>query len=262
MRRAARMGHQRAGATAPEAIMGETPPRTNHGAGPAFDARWRQARAVARMGALSGIVFAALFVVALVLVQRGPKLRDPDAVYQAFYAGGGDALATLGLYVVPFAGIALLWHLSAARAMFRAIPVEVSPIQDWLQMAAGLVFLCMMFVGSAAVGAVALLSTFEVTPLPAPEVARALAAVGYGLMFIFGVRVAGMYMITTISMARAVGLLPGWLALIGYLAALFLLVSTTYHPVVLLVFPSWVVALSVILLVRAGRSPAPMSERK
>ena len=63
-------------------------------------------------------------------------------------------------------------------------------------------------------------------------------------------------------MARAVGLLPGWLALIGYLAALFLLVSTTYHPVVLLVFPSWVVALSVVLLVRAGRPPAPKSERK
>src|SRR5215218_3981127 len=177
MRRAARMGNWRAGATAPEAIMGETPPRTNHSAGPAFDARWRQARAFGRMGALSGIVFAALFVVALVLVQRGPKLRDPDAVYQAFYAGGGDALATLGLYIVPFAGIALLWHLSATRAMFRAVPREFSPVQAWLQMAAGVLFLCMMFVGSAAVGAVALLVIFDVNPLPAPEVARALAAV-------------------------------------------------------------------------------------
>jgi hypothetical protein len=237
--------------------MGDTPPRTD----PA-DARWRQARALGRMGALSGIVFAALFLVAMVLVQRAPKLGDPDPVYQAFYAGGGDALATLGLYVVPFAGIALLWHLSATRAMYRAVPGAVSPIQTWLQMAAGLVFLCMMFVGSAAVGAVALLSTFDVTPLPAPEVARALAAVGYGLVFIFGVRVAGMYMITTISMARAVGLLPGWLAIIGYLTAAFLLVSTTHHPVVLLVFPAWVVVLSVVSLLRAGRPPAPKSERK
>jgi hypothetical protein len=242
--------------------MDDTSPRMDSGADAAVDARWRQARALGRMSALTGIVFAALFLVAGVLVLRGPKLKDPDSVYQAFYAGGGDALATLGLTIVPFAGIVLMWHLSATRAMFRAVPGKISPVQAWLQMASGLVFLCMMFVGSAAVAAVALLSTFEVTPLPAPEVARALAAVGYGLMFIFGVRVAGMYMITTIGMAGAAGLMPRWLAMIGYLAAAFLLVSTTYHPVVLLVFPAWVVVVSVVLLLRAGRPTAPEPERK
>jgi hypothetical protein len=242
--------------------MGETPRRPDPGAEAVVDARWRQARALGRMSALSGIVFAGLFVVAMVLVVQAPKLGDPDSVYAAFYARGGEALATLGLYVVPFAGIALLWHLSATRAMFHAMPRELSPVQAWLQMAAGLLFLCMMFVGSAAVGAVALLGAFRVNPLPAPDVARALASVGYGLLFIFGVRVAGMYMITTIAMARSAGLMPTWLALIGYLAAVFLLVSTTYHPAVLLVFPAWVVVVSVVLLIRAGRPTAPEPERK
>jgi hypothetical protein len=214
------------------------------------------------MSALSGFVFAALFVVAMALVVQAPKLRDPDSVYAAFYAGGGAVLATLGLYVVPFAGIALLWHLAATRAMFRAVPREFSPVQSWLQMAAGVLFLCMMFVGSATVGAVALLGVFQVTPLPPPEVSRALAAVGYGLLFIFGVRVAGMYMITTIGMAVSAGLLPRWLAVIGYLAAVFLLVSTTYHPAVLLVFPVWVVVVSVVLLLRAGRSTAPRTDKE
>jgi hypothetical protein len=242
--------------------MGEIPRRPDPGAEVAIDARWRQARALGRMSALSAIVFAALFVVAMLLVRQAPRLEDPDAVYARFYAGGGEALATLGLYVVPFAGIALLWHLSATRAMFRAMPREFSPVQAWLQMAAGLVFLCMMFVGSAAVGAVALLGVFEVTPLPPPDVARALAAVGYGLLFIFGVRVAGMHMITTIGMAMTAGLLPRWLAIVGYLAAAFLLVSTTYHPVVLLVFPVWLVVVSVVLMLRAGRSAAPEQMRK
>jgi hypothetical protein len=237
--------------------MGEIPQRPDPGAQAAIDARWRQARALGRMSALAGIVFAALFVVAAVLVRRAPALRDPDAVYEAFYVDDGETLATLGLTVVPFAGIALLWHLSATRAMFQAVPRRFSPVQGWLQMAAGLMFLCMMFVGSAAVGAVALLGVFEVTPLPPPDVARALAAVGYGLMFVFGVRMAGMYMITTIGMASAAGLLPRWLAVVGYLAAAFLLVSTTYHPLVLLVFPAWVVVVSVVLLIRAGRSTAP-----
>jgi hypothetical protein len=101
-----------------------------------------------------------------------------------------------------------------------------------------------------------------VTPLPPPDVARALAAVGYGLMFVFGVRMAGMYMITTIGMAGAAGLLPRWLAVIGYLAAAFLLVSTTYHPLILLVFPAWVVVVSSVLLLRAGRFTAPERMRK
>lgn len=87
--------------------MGEIPQRPDPGAGAAIDARWRRARALGRMSALAGIVFAVLFVVAMVLVQRAPTLRDPDPVYEAFYGGGGDALATLGLTVVPFAGIAL-----------------------------------------------------------------------------------------------------------------------------------------------------------
>jgi hypothetical protein len=242
--------------------MGDVPQRPDPGAEAVMDARWRQARALGRMSALAGIVFAVLFVVAAVLIRRAPALRDPDPVHEAFYAGGGEALATLGLTVVPFAGIALLWHLSATRAMFQAVPRQFSPVQAWLQMAAGLLFLCMMFVGSAAVGAVALLGVLEVTPLPTPDVARALAAVGYGLMFVFGVRMAGMYMITTIGMASAAGLLPRWLAVIGYLAAAFLLVSTTYHPLVLLVFPAWVVVVSVVLLLRAGRSTAPERMRK
>ncbi|HLU56898.1 MAG TPA: hypothetical protein VKZ81_15675 [Pseudonocardia sp.] len=239
--------------------MGEIPRRPDPGADAVAEARWRQARALGRMSAASGIVFAALFVVAMLLLRQAPRLGDPDEAYARFYAGGGEALATLGIHVVPFVGLALLWHLSATRAMLRAVPRRYSPVQTWLQMASGLLFLCMMFVGSAAVAAVALLSVFDVTPLPAPDVARALAAVGYGLMFIFGVRVAGMYMITTTGMAGAAGLLPRWLAVVGYLAAAFLLVTTTYHPVVLLVFPAWVVVVSIALLLRAGAAHSAIS---
>jgi hypothetical protein len=83
-------------------------------------------------------------------------------------------------------------------------------------------------------------------------VARALSATGYGLVFVFGVRAAGMYMITTTTLARAVALLPRWVAVVGYLAATFLLVSTTFHPAILLVFPVWVVLVSVVVLRRAG----------
>jgi hypothetical protein len=39
-------------------------------------------------------------------------------------------------------------------------------------------------------------------------------------------------------------------ALISYALAAVLLASTTFHPAILLVFPAWVLLMSVLLLVR------------
>jgi len=214
----------------------------------------REHRAGARMSALSGFAFAVLLVVALVLFRQGPGLGMPDSTYARFYADGhGSVLVTAGLYVVPFAGITFLWHVSATRTLIDELPGPRSEVPRWLQVTSGVVFVCMMFAGSAAVGAVALLTVFSSTPLPPPDVARALSSAGYGLVFVFGVRAAGMYMIATTRLARVRELLPRWLAVVSYLAATFLLVSTTFHPAILLVFPGWVVLLSVVLLLEAGR---------
>lgn len=225
-----------------------------------------------RMSALSGLVFAVLFGAALVLLHEAPGLGVPDDVYAAFYRdGGGGVLVTVGLYVVPFAGIAFLWQLAATRALLNASAAArgtgahgsraATEIPRLLQLASGVLFIAMLFAGSSAVGAVALLGSFSVDPLPSPEVARALSATGYGLVFVFGVRTAGMYMITTTTLAGSVGLVPRWLALTGYAAAAFLLVSTTFHPAILLVFPLWTVLVSVVLLVRAGPPPRSAPRR-
>ncbi len=164
------------------------------------------------------------------------------------------------MYIVPFAGIAYLWHIGATRTLIESLPGSSSGLPRWLQLASGVLFVCMLFAGTAAVGAVALLTVFSSTPLPSPEVARTLTGAGYGMVFVFGVRAAGMYMITTTTLARRRGLLPRWVAAVSYLGATFLLVSTTFHPATLLVFPGWVLLLSVVLLVVAGRPgavPAP-----
>lgn len=215
-------------------------------------------RGYGRMSGVSGVVFAVLLGVALVLVQRAPGLGVPDAVYTEFYSGGSDVLVTVGLYIVPFAGIAFLWHMIATRTLIDACPSTPSVIPRGLHLAAGVLFVAMLFAGTASVGAVALLSVFSVDPLPDVDVARALAAVGYGLVFIYGVRAAGMYMITTTTLAGNTGILPRWLAVLSYLAAAFLLVSTTFHPAILLVFPVWVVVTSIVVLVRTAR-PVPLA---
>ena len=80
-------------------------------------------RIYARVSALSGIVFAGLFVAALVLVRQAPGLAASDRVYADFYTvGSGDVLVTVGLHIVPFAGIACLWHMSATRTLIESLP--------------------------------------------------------------------------------------------------------------------------------------------
>jgi hypothetical protein len=219
----------------------------------------RLAAAHARTAGWSGLVLAALLVVALVLVRRIPGLADPDDVYSAFYDGGGaDTLTLVGLYVVPFAGIACLWHAMATRTAFQLRrPGSWAEIPHWLHLASAVLFVCMLFVGTAAVGAVALLTRFSDAPLPGPDVARALSSTGYALVFVYGVRAAGMYMITTTGLASAAGMLPRPLALVSYLLAVFLLVSVTFHPAILLVFPAWVLMVSTVLLVRRPTGGSP-----
>lgn len=209
-----------------------------------------------RMAGISGLAFAVLMVVAMVLVAQAPGVAAPNSTYANFYSSGrGSLLVTLGLYIVPFAGIAFLWYMSATRARLQALArPSTSDIQNWLQLASGVVFVCMLFAGTAAVGAIALLTVFSNVPLPSPEIARTLTSAGYGLVFVYGVRAAGMFMITTTTLARGTRTLPKWLGVLSYLAATFLLVSTTFHPIILMVFPAWIVLMSVVMLVGGHQS--------
>src|SRR3954452_21508517 len=197
----------------------------------------------ARTAAISGLVFAVLFVAALVFVHRAPTLGDPDAAYAAFYADGGDQLfVAVGLYLVPFAGIAFLWHMTAIRNALDTLTPAPSTMAHGLNLLAGIIFVVLLFAGTAAVGAVAFGVYFGHSAAADPAVARALTDLGYGLVFIFAVRGAGMFALTTTTLLRTAKVLPTIPAVIAYLLAAFLLLAVTNNPVALLVFPAWRVA--------------------
>jgi hypothetical protein len=207
----------------------------------------------ARVAAISGIVFAVLFVVALVLVHQAPALGDSDAAYAAFYANGGDQLfVAIGIYLVPFAGIAFLWHMTAIRSVLDTLTPTPSMMAHGLNLLAGIIFVTLAFAGTAAVGAVAFGVYFGHSPAEDPAVARALTDVGYGLVFVFAVRGAGMFALTTTTLLRNAKVLPTIATVAAYVLAAFLLLAVTKNPVAILVFPAWVVLISVFLLRHAA----------
>jgi hypothetical protein len=212
-------------------------------------------RAEARLAAGSGVVFCVLFAVALVLLDRAPHLDAPDATYTAFYAQGGDTLVVaIGLYLVPLAGIAFLWHMTAVRALLDGLTPRPSGMAHGLNLLAGVVFVTMLFAGTAAVGAAAFAAARGSTVPMDPATARALTAVGYGLVFVFAVRGAGMFALTTTTLLHAGGVLTRAWAVVGWLLGAFLLLAATNEPAALLVLPAWVLLVAVALL--RHRTPA------
>src|ERR1700689_2984848 len=180
--------------------------------GPAGLGRSQAAKNV-KKAAFSGIVFAVLFTAGLILVDQIPRLDSPDSTFTAFYlAGSGGGLVTVGLYLVPFAGIAFLWFTMA----FRTLLDRPAGLTEGLQMASGVAFICMLFAGTAAAGAVARMLHLANVRAPPVSVDRVLSSVGYGLVFVYGVRVAGMFAITTTTLARRAALIPGGLAVLSY----------------------------------------------
>ena len=198
----------------------------------------------ARLSSISGVLFAAFFVVAIVLVSSTPTLSATDAEITAFYASNSTLLVTVGLYLIPFTGIVFLWHAHCTRLLIEARTPAPSAIPYGLQLVSGVLFVVLLFAGTASAGAVALLKDLTSAPLPSADFVRGMLAVGYGMVFVYALRGAGMYALTTTSLLRQAGIMPRWVGLISYLLAGFLLLSTVMHPAAMLIFPTWIVIAS------------------
>ena len=78
----------------------------------------RPAVGYARLTGVLGVAFAVLLAVGLVL--RAPLAgaqRVRRRLHRVLRHGGRTVLVTVGLYLVPFAGIAFLWHMTTIRLL-------------------------------------------------------------------------------------------------------------------------------------------------
>jgi hypothetical protein len=241
-----------------------SPPENEHLSAPGGRRRVGASDTVkyARLSSISGILFAALFVVALVLVHTTPTLSASDAEITAYYASGSTLLVTVGLYLIPFAGIAFLWHAHCTRLLIKSRTPSPSAIPYGLQLVSGVLFVVLLFAGTASAGSVALLKDLTSAPLPSADFARGMLAVGYGMVFVYALRGAGMYALTTTNLLRQAAIMPKWLALMSYLVAAFLLLSTLMHPAAMLLFPTWVVIAGLVVFIRAGRVGGPATSER
>jgi hypothetical protein len=192
---------------------------------------------------VAGVLFALLFGTALVLL----RLSIPDRLESTtdWLTEGATTRITVGLALVPFAGIAFLWFLGVIRDRFKE---SEDQLFSSVIIGSGLLFLAMVFVSAAIAGGI-----LATVPLVTDESSRTgITNFGRAVMLqvsnIYALRMAGVLLISLATMWLRTGVLPRWLAIVTYVVAAVLLIVTSVSLWVTLIFPAWVLGVSLLIL--------------
>ncbi len=204
-----------------------------------------------RAAAIAGIVFSTLIIISLVLI-RTTVPNNPQDVGK--WLSSGWKTVSLALNLLPFAGIAFLWFIGVLRDRIGAYEDRFFAT---VFLGSGLLFLAMLFACSAVAGGI--IMVYGATPGKLIESGTYTfgRTVAYQIMNVYALKMAGVFMITTCTLSIRTGIFPRWMAFLGYGLALLLLLSIGYLYWAPLVFPLWVLLISVhILLANLKAKPA------
>jgi hypothetical protein len=197
--------------------------------------RWRSRRSAA----IAGIVFAVLLLAGLTMI----RIALSESTFQALQTDPQRrGLIRLSLHLVPFAGIAFLWFIGVVRE-------QLGNVEDRLFstvfLGSGLLFLAMLFMG-------AVNSTGLLAMLAGPNPNADLFAYGrnstQALISVYAMRMAAVFTLSVSTVGLRTSGLPRWVSFLGYLVALTLLLAAGEHKWFQLLFPTWVLLVSVVIL--------------
>jgi hypothetical protein len=192
--------------------------------------------------AIAGIVFSVLLTTALLLLRLSvPGDPSNPAAWQAI----DPRRVELALNLFPFAGIAFLWFIGVLRDRPGAVEDRFF---STLFLGSGLLFLAMLFVAAATLGAI-LVSYGAQGPLPVHSASLTLArALLSNLTNIYAIKMAAVFMIDTSTLVQRTGIAPRSMAFLGYGLSLPLLFGSRLLDWEFAVFPLWVLLFSAYIL--------------
>lgn len=208
-----------------------------------------------RSAAAAGIVFSLLTIAAMILI----RLSSPgDAARTGSWLGDSARrqAVSVALNLIPFAGIAFLWFIGVLRDRIGELEDR---FYSTVFLASGLLFVGMFFVAAALAGGLIDAANAHPSALPGSSTLLLGRNSTSLLLNVYSMRMAAVFTLTTVNIARRTGFLPRWLWLAGLATALVLLIVVNFSAWVELLFPAWILVLSIEILRRppATRAPAP-----
>lgn len=199
-----------------------------------------------RAAGIAGVFFALLFGASLTLIKTAlPEGGAPGSQW----VDGAEGKLKVAALLMPFAGITFLWFIGVVRD-------GIGRFEDRffasVFLGSGLLFLAMMF-ASSAVGA-GLVASRKYSPDVAMhgDVAAFGQALLVSLSNTYALRMAGVFMFSLATIWLKTKLMPKWLVFGTYLVAVAVLVASDVSMWITMAFPTWVLVVSLLALVRAG----------
>jgi hypothetical protein len=175
------------------------------------------------------------------LTRSGVWLIEPDR----------RDVVRLALDLVPFAGIAFLWFMGVLRSRLGELEDQFFAT---VFLGSGLLFVASLFgasaISSALVEAV-IAGNIQSVDSEAYYLVR---YTGDTLLNLFAMKMAGVFMISTCTIGLGSAILSRWVAFIGYGCALVLLVVLANWRWIALLFPAWMLLVSMEFLWTEVRS--------
>lgn len=202
-----------------------------------------------RAAAVAGILFSLLLIAIMVMIRLSVPSSPRDA---GAWLRGGARTVSLALNLVPFAGIAFLWFIGVLRDRLGR---REDQFFATVFFGSGILFLSLLFASFAVAGGILQMYGASPDQLIDSGLYTFGRTVTYEVMNVYALKMAGVFMISTCTLSLRTGIIPRWMAYLGLVLAAFLVLSLGTVHWAPLVFPLWVLLVSVhILLANLGRS--------
>jgi len=195
-----------------------------------------------RAAAVAGILFSLLLTTSLVMIRITVPANPQDA---GAWLERDARTVSFAVHLLPFAGIAFLWFIGVLRDRLGA---QEDKFFATVFFGSGLLFLATLFVSAAMMGGLLRIYASKPELLAGSGLYTFGRTVSYEIMNVYTLRMAGVFMITTSTLSLRTGIVPRWMAALGFVLALFLLLSLGSIALAPLVFPMWVLLVSVYIL--------------
>ena len=202
-----------------------------------------------RAAATAGIAFALLMTTSLILLRLSTP-ADPGRAGEWLSDSGRRKAVSVGLNLVPFAGIAFLWFIGVVRD-------RIGRLEDrffaTVFLGSGLLFIAMFFAAAALAGGLLGAAASHTSGAPGSDTLALGRSATSILLNVYAMRMAAVFTLTTVTIGRQTRVISRWLRTAGLVTVVVLLVGVGISPWVELLFPAWILALSVDILAGGGR---------
>lgn len=196
-----------------------------------------------KTAAVAGIIFSVLLAVIFWLFDASVPA---DPLESGAWLSTHVQSVTLALNLVPFAGVAFLWFVGVLRDRLGEMEDRFFAT---VFLGSALLFLALLFAAAATIGAIILaFANYQEAMINSVSFHFGRAA-AYGLINVYAIKMAVVFMVSTSVVAFHTGFVPRWISYMGIALALLVLLGSYFASWSILVFPFWVFLVSVWILI-------------